>query len=462
VLLTRLELFLRRTKLVLMDVARLAGYSRQHFLRLRIGEGDATRGGILAVTGACRKLSHERVTPSVLFERAEEFLKGPGQRLSRAHLADRRALEALLSAPVTAEFPDEVTATGVASETAVRLLLKAGKKRLDTHPAGAATIYYAAAKMGTILPATVPELAASLQAQALKGRANALRMLGQYDDALASLAMAAKLFVAARYCTAEAGQVEYTRAAVLFKMELWDDALVATRAARKRFLQSKDARRTAHAELLEANILFEQGDWNAARATWLRLRKPLTALKDKDALARVWLNLGVCETRREQPDEARRWLNQASAAFRALENDAELARTRWNMATYLATFKSPTRALRALRHAQRSFLALGMWVDAGCVGLDMTEVMLDLRTPDAVLTAHAREIVSTFIKAGLGVSAAHALDQLRQIARSADRRRVVRTVRTALRDAEANCSEVAIAALGEAGADVRPPDTGNA
>jgi tetratricopeptide (TPR) repeat protein len=131
--------------------------------------------------------------------------------------------------------------------------------------------------------------------------------------------MAAKLFVAARYCAEEAGQVEYTRAAVLFKMELWDDALTATRAARKRFVLSKDARRTAHAELLEANILFEHGDWNAARTTWLRLRKPLAALKDKDGLARVWLNLGVCEIRRNQPEEARRWLNEASAAFHALE-----------------------------------------------------------------------------------------------------------------------------------------------
>jgi len=423
-----------------------------------MGEGDATRGGILAVTGACRKLSHERVTPSILFERAEEFLKGPGQRLSRAHAADRRVLDAILTDPINADFAADVAATGVASETAVRHLLQAGKKRLDTFPAGAAIIYYAAARMGTTLPATAPELAASLQAQALKGRANALRMLGQYDDALTLLAMAAKLFGAARYCAQEAGQVEYTRAAVLFKTELWDDALMATRAARKRFAQSKDARRMAHAELLEANILFEQGDWNSARTTWLRLRKPLAALKDKDGLARVWLNLGVCEIRRNQPEDARRWLNEASAAFRALGNEAELARTRWNMATYLATFKSPARALRALRHAERSFHALGMWVDAGCVGLDITDVMIELRTPDDVLTAHAGNVASTFIRAGLGVSAAHALDQLRQIARNADRRRVVRTVRTALRDAEANCSEVAIAALGEAGADSGPSE----
>jgi tetratricopeptide (TPR) repeat protein len=446
----------------LLEVARRAGYSRQHFLRLRLGESDATRGGVLAVTGACRKLSSERVTPAMLFERAEIFLKGPGQRLSHVHRGDRQTLDALLVEPLTSEFPDLVAASGVASETAVRHLLKAGRKRLDTNPAGAAHVYVAAARMGTVLPETAPELVASLQGQALKGRANALRMIGGYEDALTCLAMAAKLFVAARYCADEAGQVEYTRAAVLFKMELWDDALAATRAARKRFLQSKDARRVAHAELLEANILFEQGDWDAARATWLRLRKPLTALKDKDALARVWLNLGVCEIRRDQAAEARQWLNQASAAFRALENAAELARTRWNMATYLATFKSPARALRALRHAQRSFTALGMWVDAGCVGLDMTEVMIELSTPDHILTLHAREVASTFIRAGLGVSAAHALDQLRHIAKSGDRRRVVRTVRTALRDAEANCSEVAIGALGEAGAGSRPPEDATA
>jgi tetratricopeptide (TPR) repeat protein len=427
-----------------------------------MGDGDATRGGILAVTDACRALSHEDVTPGVLFERADEFLAGPGQRLSSAHYADRRALDTLLAEPVTPRFSARVAESGVASETALCHVLKAGRKRLDTHPAGAADIYAAAAHMSTMLPTTAPELAASLHAQALKGRSNALRMLGSYDDALTCLVMAAKLFAEARYCTDEAGQVEYTRAAVLFKMELWDDALAAARAARTQFVRRKDVRRVAYAELLEANILFEQGDSDAARATWLRLRKSLTALKDAEALARVWLNLGVCETRCEKPDDARRWLNQASAAFRALGNAAELARTRWNMATYLATFKSKSRALRALRHAQRSFVALGMWVDAGCVGLDMTEAMLELGTPEDVLTEHAQEVASTFIRAGLGVSTAHALDQLRQIARSADRRRVVRTVRTALRDAEAHCSEVAIAALGEAGTDARPPNAATA
>jgi tetratricopeptide (TPR) repeat protein len=461
VLLTRLELFLRRNNLSPLAVARLAGYSRQHLLRLRAGD-DATRGGVLAITAACKKLSQERVVPGTLFERADEFLKGAGQRLSRAHMADRRALDGLLAESVTEDFSERVASMRIASETAVRYLLSAARKRLDTAPAEAAVVYFTAARVATALPDSAPELTASLQANALKGRANALRMLGAYEDALACLAMAAKLFVAARYCTDEAAQVDYTRATILFRTELWDDALVAARAARKRFLHSKNARRVAHAELLEANILFEQGDWEGARTTWRTLVKSLAALKDRDALARVALNLGVCEIHRGNPKDARRWLNEASAAFRALGNVAELARTRWNMATYLARFRSPARALRALRRAQRAFDALGMWVDAGCVGLDMTELMIDLGVSDNILSAHARDVASTFIRAGLGVSAAHALDQLRRIAKSADRRRVVRTMRTALRDAEATCSEVAVAVLGEAGTESRPPDDATA
>lgn len=464
-MLTRLELFLRRTALLAIvgELARRAGYSRQHFLRLRLGECDATRGGIIAVTSACRRSSGEPVKPGMLFERGDEFLKGAGQRLSRMHLDDRRKLDAVIEREPASELFRSIVATGVKTETAVRHLLKTAQQRLDTQPSAAAAIFDAAALMSEKLPRETPEeLAASLRAHTLKGRANALRMVGDYDGSLALLAEAAQLYVAARYCSHEAGQVEYARAAALFKMERWDDALIATRAARKRFVKSGDARRAAHADLLAANILFEQGDSDGARATWLDLRNRLAQLKDRETLARVWLNLGVCETRRNQPDEARHWLNRASGAFRSLGNVAELARTHWNMATYLARFKSPRRAIRLLRRAQRTFLDLDMWVDAGCVGLDLTDVMLELRTPDDELSAHALLVANTLVRAGLNVSAAHALDQLRLIAEATDRRRVVRAVRAALRDAETICSEVSVAGIGETGTSPPAPPAADA
>jgi tetratricopeptide (TPR) repeat protein len=459
VLVTRLELVLRKRNLGRADIAERSGYTRQHFLRLRNG-GDATRGGILAVTAAVEAATPQPVTAGMLFERADIVLHGRGKRLSSVHAEDRRALDALLRGPIDEGFSDRVAESGIASETSVRHLLGAAQKRLDRAPAEAAAIYVAAAQMGTRLPDTPAELAAALEAEALKGRANALGMLGRFDDALLCLAMAGRLFAEARYCFDEAGDVEYTRAVMLFKREHWDDALTATRTALRRFRKTGDGRRIARAQLLEANVLFEQGSWDGARTIWLQVRTALTALRDKDGLARVALNLGVCEMRRGKQQDARQWLNRARRGFRALKNDAELARTHWNMATYLATFETPLRAIRALRRAERAFLDLEMWVDAACVGLEITEYMVAIGADDEVLATRAQNVASVFVRAGLEVSLAEALEQLRNIARSADRRRVLRTMRRALRDAETTCTEIAVAPLGEAGGDPRPAREG--
>lgn len=190
-MLTRLELFIRRNNLGPVKFGRLAGYTRQHFFRIRTGESDATRGGILAVTGAARRVNrHQRVTPGMLFERADAFMKGTGQRLSVMHRADRRALDALLGDHVTAQFPERLRATGIVSETAVLHLLKAACDRIDSAPDETETICRAAAMMGEALPPDTPwELAQSLQGHASKWRANALRVLARFEDALACLTL---------------------------------------------------------------------------------------------------------------------------------------------------------------------------------------------------------------------------------------------------------------------------------
>lgn len=432
-LLTRLELFLRRSNLRPVEFAQAAGYTRQHFRRLRMGESDATRGGILSVIGVAREMTAKRVRPDVLFERGDSFLNGSGQRLSLMYAEDRRALDALLAEAVTDHFADRLRETGIASEAAVLHLLRACRKRLDIHPDEAATIYDAAANMGAMLCDSPRELVQSLQAQAYKGRANALRILGRFDEASFCLARAGKRFSDASYCADDAGQVEYIRATILLEMELWGDALPATRSAHMHFTQTGDVRSAAKAELLEAVALFEQGETDEAHAKWIRLTKLLAALRARENLARVWLNLGICETLRNRPVDARRWLRQAGTAFRELNNTAELARTRWNMATYLATFEDGQRALRSLASAYRSFLGLRMWLDAGCVGLDMIEIMIDTKTPDDELTRHACDVADTFARVAFGDCLAPALDQLRRIAAQKEPRRIVRVVRTALR-----------------------------
>ena len=438
-LLTRLELFLRRARVAPLALARATSYSRQHLLRVRLGEANPTRRLILDVTAACGKVSGEAVTPGTLFERGDELFRSPHQRLSRLFAPDLKRLAVLLEDVTYDDWSERVLAAGIASETTVGQLLRAGSTRTDREPRQAATIFSTAAAMATRLAGTAPELAASLQAHALKGRANALCHLGRFVAALADLELASSLFLEARYCTNEAGRVAYTRGMVLFKTERWVEGRNAAQEARARFVAAGDARRAAYADLLLAAILFDEGNPGLARETWLRLLGILADLGDWEALARVWQNLGACEIRRGDARAARFWLQRAAAKFRELGLRTELVRTRWNIATYLATFRTRDSGVRALQHVAREFSELGALADAACVGLDAIELMLDGGTPPAALTRYAQDIASILADAGLAVSAATALDQLRRIARAADRQAVVAAVRAALREAAAEC-----------------------
>jgi tetratricopeptide (TPR) repeat protein len=444
-LVTRLELFLRQRDLSPFVVAKAAHYSRQHVLRARLGKVGATRKFIRAMVVACSGLTQSRVRAGTLFERGDLLLDSPHERLSRLFRDELRRLDELLGAIDAEEgWVQRALEAGIASETAVRHLLERGEPLIDRAPADAAIVYHAAAAMAAKLADTPPELAASLQGHALKDRANALRHLGDFRAALTDLTLAARLFTKAKYCANEAGQAEYTRGTILFKMEQWDEAETAARTARMRFVATGDTRRAAHADILRAGILFDRGDVEAARDIWFRIMSVLADLDDTEALARVWQNVGACEVRRGRAVEARPWLTYAAAWFRATGNRVELARTRWNIATYAATFRSVERGIRLLHAAEEEFAALGAFADAACVGLDAVEFMLQGGTPDAALARYARHLAGVLVEAGLHVSSAEAVDKLRRIAQARNRRAIVREVRDALRDVELPCRPVAM------------------
>lgn len=442
-LLTRLELFLRKHAILPVTLARESGYSRQHLLRVRLGEGGSTRRLILGVTATCSRLSGQPVTPNVLFERADILLKSRHQRLGQVFAAELSKVTEFLGNVSREGWVEQVVAAGVESETVAAYLLRAGEARIDRQPQEAAAIFVAASTIASRLHDTEPELSASLRGHASRGRANALRHLGQFDEALSELSLSGQQFIKARFCVNEAGRVEYSRGGVLFAMERWSEARVAAQQARQRFVSTGDARRAAYADLLLAGILFDQGEVEAARDTWLRLRAILDDLGDSEALARVWQNLGACEIRRGDAEQARHWLRYAAAAFRALNNRIELTRAQWNIASYIARFRSPLAGIRALQHVERDFTHLGAFVDAGCVGLDAIELMIEHTVADEALARYAEGIATVLVCAQLGASAATALDQLRRIAEARDRRTVVRRVRVAIREASAPCRPTA-------------------
>lgn len=69
---TQLEAFLKSRGVKPAHLARESGYSRQHLLRIRMGRMEPTRRCIAAIVAAVRRLSHEPVRASELFDLEEE------------------------------------------------------------------------------------------------------------------------------------------------------------------------------------------------------------------------------------------------------------------------------------------------------------------------------------------------------------------------------------------------------
>jgi hypothetical protein len=65
---TRLEAFMKSRGIKPLALARVSGYSRQYLLRVRKGRAEPSRPIIAAIVDACRKLSHEPVKATDLFD----------------------------------------------------------------------------------------------------------------------------------------------------------------------------------------------------------------------------------------------------------------------------------------------------------------------------------------------------------------------------------------------------------
>jgi tetratricopeptide (TPR) repeat protein len=306
---------------------------------------------------------------------------------------------------------------GAATEAATRELIDAAFLLLDRQPARAEQLYVAAIALTERLATSPPLLVVALRGYGEKGRANALRMLGRYQEAMQLLIDAEQHFVDARYCTFEIGEVRYARAGILFKMEKWPRAQEAAVQARRIFEEEHDRTRALHARLLEGCILVERGNLEVGRAVFSELLKKLSAKRHRSALAWVYMNLGACDLKRRQPEFARHWLHRATQLFRLLGMETELARARWCGAKITIVEGDRSRGVKELRGAMRDFERLAMPADAGFVGLDLLEELMTDARATKESEALARSLAEFFLAAGVNVSAATALAYLRDAAR---------------------------------------------
>jgi tetratricopeptide (TPR) repeat protein len=239
------------------------------------------------------------------------------------------------------------------SEAGISLLLDAGERLLDRKPARAEKIYSLASELVPSLPETPSLLAHSLRGLAEKGRANALRMMGRYADALSALVDSGREFEAARYCKRELGYARYCRATVLFKMEQWIEAYRAVHGARGVLEAEHDRAGVVNCDILKACIALEWGELDRAREMFLALRKTVEGRRDCRRLADLWMNLVICDLRRGDTVGAGLWLGRAVRKFRELGLASEVTRGRWCGATVALAHGQRARAVGEFKAAAR-------------------------------------------------------------------------------------------------------------
>jgi tetratricopeptide (TPR) repeat protein len=261
-------------------------------------------------------------------------------------------------------------------------------------------------------------------------------MQGDYLSCLNLLQDAESDFGLALVCAQEIGDTLYGRAAVLLKMQRWNEALEVAGNAETTYEREGDRPGATKARFLLGCILNDQGFPDRARTVLLSLRKAIEGRGDREMHARLWLSLASCDVRRGDAVSGRQWLNKAKPAILRLDARSENARAMWcgGMLSLLEGHLSEGDA--EIREAMTAFRELGMAADAAFVGMDLLAHLVRTGSRRNRMDL-AREIAETLIRAGASVGAAEALDYLRKAVKdgSADAE-LVNGVKRFLRHAE--------------------------
>lgn len=316
---------------------------------------------------------------------------------------------ATLSRLPATSWPDAVAAHPEwKSEQLVRELVSRAREQFESNPSAALPILEAARTAARRI--FNAHEAAAARSVVSKEMANALRMLGRYPEALEELEEAERLLADVTLPDYDLAFIRWTRAIVLLHMTRYEEALTESRRAIRTFRDYGDHHRAMLVGMVEAGILYEQGQVKEARDHYLALSE-LTL--DDLTLARVHGNLAECSMRLDEGDSAIGHARQAIDLYTRCGALTEVVRVRWTLAHGLLRTGSLEDALASLEEVRASFLELGLRGDAAAVLLDIIELHVQREEWDEALRK-ASMAAEAFLSMKAPVHVAQAYAHLRQ------------------------------------------------
>lgn len=345
---------------------------------------------------------------------APDALANLAARAASDDAASEAFVRSLAPLPVGAWRAAVVARPDVQTPGLARRLITEARTRLNSAPADALTLSDLALSVASgVAPADV-----RIEADAWKQRANALRLLGSYHEALGALDEAERRYRQYPAAAYDLAFVDWGRATVFLMMKRFSDAKRFVRRAVSAFRDHEDEARLAQVRILEGSILFDEGDIGGAAEVFHDVLPLVREIGDEESLARVLANLSGCEARLGFYAECDEHAAAAAVLYDSLNMGAELVRLYWSLGDALKLSGSTPEALRALRTAASRFEALEMAGDVAAVGLDTLELLIASgETSEAV--ALCSRLLRYFREQGVESDAAEALNYLHQALRQA-------------------------------------------
>lgn len=303
---------------------------------------------------------------------------------------------------------------------AIRFLCARSREFREKQPMHALTLADAAVALCDRLPAEryPPTMVAELRGGSWLERANALRFLGRFAEALDALDIAENAYGRTPVATFSLALVQYLRAVIFFETERLDEATHLARRAARVFRQFGEDERYIHAKIVEAGVLFDRKRFADALELFMSLIGPAKELGDVATIARLYGNIANTLLGLERRSDACGYFAQALSLYEALGLETEKIRTRWSLGRLMIATGKVDDGVARLREAKREFEALGLTNEAALVTLDIVEALLAGDGHRAEVVQLCAGLVESFVAAGMTGNGLTALGYLREAAAS--------------------------------------------
>lgn len=335
--------------------------------------------------------------------------------LAREDAEAREQLEPFLGSPAAFRRANVAAIPTMHTAGAVRRLCAESRRLRERQPMHALVVADAAiAIVDQLSPARYPSAAvAELRGDAWYERANVLRYLGRYAEALDALDLAARAYERSPVAAFPGATVDYLRAVLFVELDRYDDARRLARKSARVFRQFGESERFLHAKIVEACVLFHEERIAQSRELFLSLIPGAKELGQAETLARLFANIANCDVRLGDFDSAEGYFARALSLYEAVGLETGKIRTRWNIGSLRIAAGDVEEGLLRLREARREFDRIGAHTDAALVTLEIVEALLS--TGD---TREAADLCSglaeSFAAVGMTGNALTALAFLRQ------------------------------------------------